>query len=563
MNIKLYSCTADPELVDKSSFLTLLNDLDGTLRTPTSVTDPVISVEIPSGIALGWNYAYISAFNRWYFIRDITFTSNKIFTFTMHCDVLYSFRGIVTGATCFVERNQNDFNPLLIDPKCSFESIKEVETEYLNDPTEDAEISSRDVWQTVTTDQNTKTIAVSVFVESSKYTDVVTDLRGRYPNNFPSGIRAVEALHKVFGHYIENGNAAGCQYGQGADRVNPSNVFTYLITENEWRTLQREIPFQAGRESYFLSAVAFPFEYYPNIGMPDYHGDRPLDPFNNYAFAYGEYKMKFYIGDGDISGANLALDPIPCRTGTLSNFVRAFSRDFPAVSDFTECEPYTQTQIFIPYYGLVDVNRSTLSGKTLQLWYQFDLTTGEGTAFLVVVDTVSGATRRRVIFSTAVKVGTQLSLNVTNAKENQNARTASALNTAVGLVSSAVSLGIGAATGNPVAVVGGILGAGKTIVSAVNENVSIIDRATVSLSHGNAGWMGDNRPYIRTVRGVPSTDYASASFAAVYGRPLCETRRLSTLTGFTICNNVHLPQSGMTKPENDELTSIMETGFIL
>lgn len=562
MNIKLYSCTADPELVDKSQFLTLLNDLDGTLRAPTSVSDPVITVEMASGASLGQNYAYIPAFNRWYFIREITMTSDKLFTFTMHCDVLYSFRSVITGATCFVERNQNDFNPLLIDPKCSFESIKEVETEYLNS-SGDAEISSRGVWQSVTTDQFAKTIAVSVFVESAKYNDVVADLRERYPNDFPSGIRAVEALHKVFGNAIENGWAAGCEYGQGADRVNPSNVFTYLITENEWRTLQREIPFQAGRESYFLSAVAFPFEYFPNNGVPGYTGTRPLDPSNSYAFAYGRYKMGFYIGNDLISGANLALDPIPCRTGTLSDFVRAFSRDFPAVSDFTECEPYAQTQIFIPYYGLVDVNRSTLSGKTLQLWYQFDLTTGEGTAFLVLVYTVSGATRRRVIFSAAVKVGTQLSLNVTNAKENQNARTASALNTAVGLVSSAVSLGIGAATANPVAVVGGILGAGKTIVSAVNENVSIIDRASVSLSHGNAGWFGDNRPYIRTVRGVPSTDYASASFAAVYGRPLCETRLLSTLKGFTICNNVHLPQSGMTKPENDELTSIMETGFIL
>lgn len=563
MNIKLYSCTADPELVDKTQYLTLINDLDGTLRTPTSVTDPVISVEIPLGVVGGWNYAYISIFNRWYFIRDVTITNNKIFTFTMHCDVLYSFRTVIAAATCFVERNQNDFNPLLIDPKCSFESIKEVETEYLNDPATDAEISSRDVWQSVTTDQFAKTIAVSVFVEPSKHADVVADLRASYPADFPSGIRVVEALHKVFGHYIENGWATGGVYSQGSDRVNPANVFTYLITENEWRTLQREIPFEAGRESYFLSAVALPFEYYPNNGVPDYSGTRPLDPSNNYAFAYGEYKMKFYIGDGDISGAELALDPIPCRTGTLSNFVRAFSRDFPAVSDFTECEPYSQTQIFIPYYGLVDVNRSTLSGKTLQLWYQFDLTTGEGTAFLVTVETVSGANRRRVIFSAAVKVGTQLSLNVTNAKENQNARTASALNTAVGLVSSAVSLGIGAATGNPVAVVGGVLGAGKTIVSAVNENISIIDRASVSLSHGNAGWMGDNRPYLRTVRGVPSTDYASASFAAVYGRPLCETRRLSTLSGFTICNNVHLPQSGMTKPENDELTAIMETGFIL
>lgn len=98
--------------------------LEGTLRDESSIVDPVILVECPSPITA--NYAYIEAFHRYYFIRDISaFRSyqdenqvmHNLWRITMHTDVLRTFAEGILGSPCIVAKTGgNDFNLYLPDP---------------------------------------------------------------------------------------------------------------------------------------------------------------------------------------------------------------------------------------------------------------------------------------------------------------------------------------------------------------------------------------------------------------------------------------------------------------
>lgn len=117
--------TSDPNnKISKTS--TDIVTLSGVFKDDTSMLNPVIKVDItgvqfPQGTSIFTpNYAYIDAFGRYYFIKDITQINDKIFEISMHVDVLMSWSTALQAAPCIVARNQNDFNLYLNDPnyKC-------------------------------------------------------------------------------------------------------------------------------------------------------------------------------------------------------------------------------------------------------------------------------------------------------------------------------------------------------------------------------------------------------------------------------------------------------------
>lgn len=94
----------------------------GTLKDPTNVIDPVVLVEFDP---TGYNYANISAFGRYYFIRDIRNVSNYLWEVHMHVDVLMSYAAQIKASQCIVAKNENRYNLYLNDPnyKCYQDDI--------------------------------------------------------------------------------------------------------------------------------------------------------------------------------------------------------------------------------------------------------------------------------------------------------------------------------------------------------------------------------------------------------------------------------------------------------
>lgn len=91
--------------------------LSGTLRDETSVIDPEIIIELPEHTIPSFNYAWIPAFSRRYFVNDVKSFRNQLWRVIMHVDVLDSYASQIREQRAVIARNQFDYNDFLIDDR--------------------------------------------------------------------------------------------------------------------------------------------------------------------------------------------------------------------------------------------------------------------------------------------------------------------------------------------------------------------------------------------------------------------------------------------------------------
>lgn len=118
MQLNLYRNNSEPNKVGKS--LTSLLSLNGTLREQTSIINPTITIET-SGPILA-NYAYIPQFQRYYFITDIESVKEGLWSISMRCDVLESFKNQIGENEAILARQEKLFNLYLKDDLATFSS---------------------------------------------------------------------------------------------------------------------------------------------------------------------------------------------------------------------------------------------------------------------------------------------------------------------------------------------------------------------------------------------------------------------------------------------------------
>lgn len=104
MQIKLFSCNAERNRINKQQYIQNEYCLNGSLRKETSVKDIVIGIERDNFIPYKYNYMYISEFQRWYFINDIISVRNNYWEIHASVDVLYSFIGDIYSSEAIVEK---------------------------------------------------------------------------------------------------------------------------------------------------------------------------------------------------------------------------------------------------------------------------------------------------------------------------------------------------------------------------------------------------------------------------------------------------------------------------
>lgn len=112
LTITLYTSTADPKEVDKTSKLTQVGSASIT-ATPTNdidILNPVVLLNYNSSY-LGANYAYISEFGRYYYINDEAVKPGQSITLTMSVDPLMSFKSSILGCKACVTRSESIGGP--------------------------------------------------------------------------------------------------------------------------------------------------------------------------------------------------------------------------------------------------------------------------------------------------------------------------------------------------------------------------------------------------------------------------------------------------------------------
>lgn len=114
MNITLYKNLSEQNVVNKK--LSSILSLFGSLKNPSSVIDPVLTIESDSSIVFA-NYLYIEEWGRYYYITNISSIRNNLWLLNCHVDVLYTYRSQIKSQSGIVARQENLYNLYLDDDK--------------------------------------------------------------------------------------------------------------------------------------------------------------------------------------------------------------------------------------------------------------------------------------------------------------------------------------------------------------------------------------------------------------------------------------------------------------
>lgn len=125
MKITLYFNNSEPNKMRKN--LAEVSTVDGTLRTQSSVIDPVVRIAGELNLSKV-NYMYIDGFQRYYFINDIVSVRTGIWEISAHVDVLSTYANQVSVLPCVIGRNEYEYNLFLDDDRFLVNSNRLVQT---------------------------------------------------------------------------------------------------------------------------------------------------------------------------------------------------------------------------------------------------------------------------------------------------------------------------------------------------------------------------------------------------------------------------------------------------
>ena len=105
MEITLYTNESEKNKLEKT--ITNSISLEGNLRDESSIINPIILISSnKEDIPYMYNYAYIPAFGRYYFITDIESVRTGIWRVSMHVDVLMSYKEQIKNLNVIINNSE-------------------------------------------------------------------------------------------------------------------------------------------------------------------------------------------------------------------------------------------------------------------------------------------------------------------------------------------------------------------------------------------------------------------------------------------------------------------------
>lgn len=197
--------------------------------------------------------------------------------------------------------------------------------------------------------------------------------------------------------------------------------------------------------------------------------------------------------------------------------------------------PYTDVNIFIPFVGVRPLQIDDVMNRVLTLKYNIDILTGSAVAMLKCGDSV------------LYTFNTQLQAEIPY--------TMSSFGRLLQSIVSVAGTAIGGASGGAGVVAGSVIGG--AIGTALSKQSDISRGGALG---GPVGVMGDFTPYLIIHRPIQSL---ASDFASKKGYPSNITRTLSSVTGYTVVDKIHLTNIDCTDTERDEIHALLKEGVIL
>lgn len=115
MKIRLYNFLKKPNSTKRPAGTDAYTEYDCVLKDETSIINPAVLLKVAAASEPpAWNYAYIAAFNRYYFIDDIS-ADGPHWMVSMHCDVLATYKTTIGNTDLYVLRSSYTYNGVVVD----------------------------------------------------------------------------------------------------------------------------------------------------------------------------------------------------------------------------------------------------------------------------------------------------------------------------------------------------------------------------------------------------------------------------------------------------------------
>lgn len=364
MKIILYQCFAEPTILDKRSYLDIFDELDGAFRGEVDLINPTLRVEI--GKSLG-KFA-INDFN-YVYIKDLSkyyFIDNKI--------IIRS-----DNIKCIIDLYLTEDVLTTFCPQILMLDVSVIRQEYdYNDYIVDDKLPC------------------SVIPEF-EYGNIL------FPVNDSGGANYVLTL------------AGKISEEQVFDKLNPNVIYSnsYALTEQQlegfmntiwtgnnhiadWVNLLFNNPNEA-----FISAILLPF----NVSL--FATTKP---------------DRIHLGNGvTTDNGQLIVNTkyLTCPVGTF--------RIKPKYNNFLDYSPYTTIELYLPFYGFLELDTNIVMNKICTITYVVDYVSGAATIKIM--------SESQILYSVNCQVGVQISLNRTNITEKLQNMATLAISVAANVIS--------------------------------------------------------------------------------------------------------------------------------
>lgn len=199
-------------------------------------------------------------------------------------------------------------------------------------------------------------------------------------------------------------------------------------------------------------------------------------------------------------------------------------------------DPHTKVSIYLPFIGVVPLKVSEVMRASINVSYGVDVITGACLAKVKVIRDGGGG----ILYSYGGSCACHYPIS-----------SGSYAGIISGIVTSAIGIAGGIATGNPLAAIGGA-------VAGLHQAHTDVQRSGGFT--GCAGAMGPKKPFLIIDR--PQTKLA-ANFESYQGKPANSTQFIGDCTGFVRAKEVHFSAPGAFDDETKEIEALLKSGVLI
>lgn len=208
---------------------------------------------------------------------------------------------------------------------------------------------------------------------------------------------------------------------------------------------------------------------------------------------------------------------IDCGTIDLSEFFNSYS----------DYEPYTKTELFLPFIGIVRLNTNEIMGRSVKIEYKVDVFTGTCVANIYV----NGA----LLYTYNGNCAVQLPITGGSFAES-----------VIGIIGGAIG---GASKG----------GFGGALIGGATNTLNMLEVQRTGNLSANAGVFCPRKPYFIITR---TNDVTPTNYQVFEGYASSDYVSLANLSGFTKVIGVQINSISCTEQERDMLLTILNDGVI-